>query len=120
MSNNFEQLQLATLRLSQDGSIKDRLIEAYDAHLSAIEAQELPDHLREEFDAVYAFMHREPPQVRESPVRASVRKMSVSEASGHAAVVVKLFAEIARAEAGPPARHSRLPASVVQLFPVEA
>lgn len=99
MSNNFELLQLATLRLSQDGPIKDRLVEAYDAHLVAVETEELPEPVREEFGTLCAAMHREAPQVRESAVRASVRKMSNSEASEYAAMVVRLFAAMARFDA---------------------
>lgn len=124
MSNNFELLQLATLRLVQDGPIKDRLIEAYDTHLAAVETDELPDIMREQFDALSAALHREPPQVRESAVRASVRKMSVMEAREHAALVVRLFAamarfDAARAVAAASGRPVRTPAQVVQLFAAE-
>jgi hypothetical protein len=118
MSNNFEQLQLATLRLSQDGPIKDRLAEAYAAHLVAVEAELLPESLREDFGALCAAMQRESPQVRESAVRASVRKMSAQEASRYAALVVRLFAGMARVEAQAtfPASRSARSAPVVKLF----
>lgn len=121
MSNNFELLQLATLRLSQDGPIKDRLAEAYSSHLVALDADQLPESMRGEFGTLCAAMHRESPQVRESAVRASVRKMSTHEASGYAALVVRLFAAMARAEVamtGAP-RASRSSAPVVQLFASE-
>lgn len=124
MSNNFEHLQQATLRLSQDGPIKDRLIAAYDAHLAAVETEDLPDSMRADFGALCAAMHRETPQVRESAVRASVRKMSAVEASECAALVVRLFAAMARADAAravsAAARSARVPAHVVQLFAAEA
>jgi hypothetical protein len=117
MSNNFELLQQATLRLSQDGPIKDRLAEAYAAHLAAVETDALPEGMREDFDALCAAMHREMPQIRESAVRASVRKMSVLEARGYAVLVVRLFAAMARAEAlQPGVLRTRPPAPVVQLF----
>lgn len=120
MSNNFEHLQQATLRLSQDGPIKDRLIEAYDSHLAAVETDELPETVREQFGALCAAMHRESPQVRESAVRASVRKMSVVEAREHAALVVRLFAAMAKFDAvcalSGATRPGRTPAHVVQLF----
>jgi hypothetical protein len=120
MSNNFELLQLATLRLSQDGSIKDRLAEAYAEHLVSVDMDALPASLRPEFDALCAAMHREAPQIRESAIRASVRKMSVHEAREHAALVVRLFAAMVRQEAGGsvPQRIPR-PAPVVQLFALE-
>jgi hypothetical protein len=122
MSNNFELLQLATLRLSQDGPIKERLAEAYASHLVALEAEELPESMREEFGALCDAMHRETPQARESVVRASVRKMSVLEARGYAALVVRLFAALARAEAAKPTggRASRSAAPVVALFASES
>lgn len=118
MSHNFELLQLATLRLSQDGTIKDRLVDAYEA-LSAVDQDDLPDGMRQDFGALCDALHREPPQVRETAVRASVRKMSVLEAREHAALVVRLFAAMARFDAARAAmgaaRQPRVAAPVVQL-----
>jgi hypothetical protein len=121
MNNTFEKLQLATLCLSQDGSIKDRLAAAYDAHLNAVEADSLPENLRADFGALCAAMHREAPQVRESAVRASVRKMSTHEASSYAAMVVRLFAAMARVEAAqsPASARAGRSSPVVQLFAAE-
>ena len=76
--------------------------------------------MRGEFGALCAAMHRESPQVRESAVRASVRKMSTHEASEYAALVVRLFAALARVEVAQSAvRTPRAPAPVVQLFASE-
>lgn len=121
MSNNFELLQLATLRLSQDGPIKDRLAEAYAAHLVEVQTDELPETVRAQFGALCAAMHRERPQSRESVVRASVRKMSALEASEYAALVVRMFVATARAEAIGQAAIARAVRSgpVVQLFAAE-
>lgn len=121
MNHNFEKLQQATLCLSQDGPIKDRLAAAYDAHLNAVEAESLPENLREDFGALCAALHREAPQVRESAVRASVRKMSTHEASSYAAMVVRLFAAMARMETTQPYAPLRGAGrnSVVQLFAAE-
>jgi hypothetical protein len=118
MSNNFELLQLATLRLSQDGTIKERLVDAYEA-LAAVDQDDLPDAMRREFGTLCDALHREAPQVRETAVRASVRKMSVLEAREYAALVVRLFAAMARFDAARAAmaatRQPRAPAPVVQL-----
>jgi hypothetical protein len=121
MSNNFELLQLATLRLSQDGPIKDRLAEAYASHLVEVETDELPETVRAQFGALCAAMHRERPQSRESVVRASVRKMSALEASEYAALVVRMFAAMARAEATSAAaqRSARNNSAAVKLFAAE-
>lgn len=99
MHNTVELLQRATLRLSQEGSIKDRLADAYATHLIEVDAEELPETVRAEFGALCAAMNRETPLPRESPIRASVRKMSNEEAGHYAALVVRLFAAMARADA---------------------
>jgi hypothetical protein len=103
MSNNFERLKQATLCLSQDGPLKERLAEAWASHLEAVECDALPESLRGEFRALCDAMHRVTPEVRESAVRASVRKMSVLEAREHAALVVRVFAAMAQTEAVPAA-----------------
>lgn len=96
MHNAVDLLQRATLRLSQEGSIKDRLADAYASHLIGIDAEDLPQHLRADFDALCAAMNREIPLPRESAINASVRKMSGEEARYYAALVVRVFAAVAR------------------------
>ncbi len=122
MSNTIDHLQRATVRLSQDGSIKDRLADAYASHLINVDAEDLPDHVRAEFDALCAAMTREPPLPRESAIRASVRKMSNEEAGRHAALVVRVFAATARSEEPGAMRRARVMASapVLQLFASES
>jgi hypothetical protein len=81
--------------------------------------------MRAEFGAMCEAMHREPPQIRESTVRASVRKMSVIEAREYAALVVRLFAAMARQDAARAASAAvrngsiRAPAPVLQLIAAE-
>lgn len=123
-------LQVATLKLTQGGSLKDRLVEAYASHLFQLDAELLPCELRVEFEAMHEAMKREQPLPRESIVRASVRKMSVEEVARHAAFVVKLFGEMARgisvqAEAASPATTSRrksrqaMHSPIINLFAAE-
>jgi hypothetical protein len=119
MDSTLDQLQRAALRLSQEGSLKDRLADAYATHLLEVDADDLPDDVREDFMAMCEAMHRERPLPRESVIRASVRKMSNEEAGQHAAVVVRTFASLARAETGsaPMRRTARKSATpVVQMF----
>jgi hypothetical protein len=97
--STLDLLQRAALRLSQEGSIKDRLAAAYASHLLEVDADDLPEDVREAFAAMCEAMHRERPLPRESVIRASVRKMSNEEAGRHAALVVRAFASLARAEA---------------------
>lgn len=119
MNTTLDLLQRAAVRLSQDGSIKDRLADAYATHLAELDADELPDGVRHEFAAMCEALHRERPLPRESVIRASIRKMSNEEAGRHAALVVRVFAVVARAEvAGTASRRvARTQVSpVVQLF----
>jgi hypothetical protein len=120
MESTLDLLQRAAHRLAQDGSIKDRLADAYASHLLEIDADDLPDAVRDEFAAMCEAMHRERPLPRESVIRASVRKMSNEEAGQYAALVVRTFASVARSESiGVSTRRTaRIPANapVVQLF----
>jgi hypothetical protein len=119
MDNTLDLLQRAALRLSQEGTIKDRLADAYASHLIEVDAEDLPDEVRDDFAAMCEAMHRERPLPRESVIRASVRKMSNEEAGQHAALVVRAFASLARAEVGGvPMRRTvrKAPAPVVQMF----
>ena len=119
MDSTLDQLQRAALRLSQDGSIKDRLADAYASHLLEVDVGDLPEDVREDFAAMCEAMHRERPLPRESVIRASVRKMSNEQAGQHAALVVRTFASLARAETGSvPLRRAarKAPTPVVQLF----
>jgi hypothetical protein len=119
MESTLDQLQRAALRLSQEGSIKDRLADAYAAHLLEVDTEDLPDDVRDDFAAMCEAMHRERPLPRESVIRASVRKMSNEQAGQHAALVVRAFASLARAESGGasmrrPGRKTAAP--VLQMF----
>jgi hypothetical protein len=54
--------------------------------------------MRAEFEALHSAMHSAVPLPRECVIRASVRKMSSTEARAHAALVVRAFAMLARNE----------------------
>ena len=54
MSNTLESLQDAAILLSQNGSVKERLAEAYLAHLASLEPTQLPENYRGEFRAMMA------------------------------------------------------------------
>jgi hypothetical protein len=121
MQETIDQLQQATLQLSQEGSLKERLVAAYSEHLLDIDSLRLPEFLREDFDALHAAMHSAIPQPRECVIRASVRKMSNSEVRAHAALVVRVFAALARGDAGvmnslPRGSRQGVSSPVVSLF----
>ena len=98
MSTAWEQLEGAALSLARSRPIKERLADAYRNHLALVNAEELPDTLREEFRACHDALTRERPQRGEDAVRATVRKMSNQEADDVACNVVRLFAALAREE----------------------
>lgn len=121
MKETIDHLQQATLQLSQEGSLKERLVAAYSDHLLNIDSLRLPEFLREDFDALHAAMHSAVPQPRECQIRASVRKMSNAEVRTHAALVVRVFAAVARGDVGamnpmPRAARTGAVAPVVSLF----
>ena len=96
MSTTWEQLEGAALSLARSGPIKDRLAEAYRNHLAHVRAEDLPEALREDFRACHDALTRERPLRGEDAVRATVRKMSGTEADELACSVVRLFAAIVR------------------------
>ncbi len=96
MGTTWEQLEGAALSLVRSGPIKDRLADAYRNHLAFIRAEDLPEALRQEFRACHDALTRERPLRGEDAVRATVRKMSASEADELACSVVRLFAAIVR------------------------
>ena len=105
MSTTWEQLEGAALSLVRSGPIKDRLTDAYRNHLSHVRAEDLPEALREDFRACHHALTRERPMCGEDAVRATVRKMSGTEADDLACSVVRLFAAIVR-EYATAAAHS--------------
>jgi len=114
MSTTCEQLEGAALALARSGSIKDRLALAYRNHLAQVNAEELPDTLRAQFRACHEALTRERPLQGEDAVRATVRKMSNSEADEVAERVVRLYGAMARESA----RAAPLPELVLNGTPL--
>src|SRR6185503_4979527 len=81
MSTTLDKFRGAALSLARSGSIKDRLTVAYRDHLALVEESELPRELLAEFRALNTALKRERPTSRQDDaLRATVRKMSNSEA----------------------------------------
>ena len=121
MSTTLEKFRGAALSLARSGSIKDRLTDAYRNHLAFVDESELPGELVEEFRAVSCALNRQRPLLRgEDSFRATVRKMSSTEADEVASCVVRLFGEISR---GPASVARKVPKSlpqIISLYPGEA
>lgn len=95
MTDHVDRLHAALLVLVGHGHIKQRLIKAYEDYLVDIHEDELPIALKQAFADLRHDMHRVTPLNGEGPICASVRKMSLSEASGCAGRIATLFAELA-------------------------
>ena len=81
--------------LAADGHIKQRLIRAYQDYLADLDDDDLPGTVREAFTELRQQMVRVAPLNGEGPIRASVRKMSASEASDCALAILNLYSHIA-------------------------
>jgi hypothetical protein len=86
----------AVRTLSGDGAIKTRLAAAYAENLELISEDEVPEIIRPRFDLLRREMHSAMPIGSESAVVASVRKMSLTDASGCANLIVAIFSELVR------------------------
>jgi len=94
MSYHVDRFFAAVSVLAGHGHIKQRLITAYEDNLVDISEDELPIAAKQTFLDLKHQMYRVLPLNGEGPICASVRKMSVNEASECAASVVALYAEI--------------------------
>ena len=110
MAYQVDCLFAAVSVLAGHGHIKQRLISAYEEHVDMLGEEDLPIVAREAFADLRDKMYRVAPLNGEGPVCASVRKMSVEEASACAVSIVELCHEVARLEsevqAPPPAIDS--------------
>jgi hypothetical protein len=90
-----KRFEAAVETLIGDGPIKQRLAGAYALHLEDLTDADLPPGLRREFGELQAAITRVAPVGHETRIRASVQKMSASEATAHAATILKLYVALA-------------------------
>ena len=98
MSNAWESFFAATAMLVSAGPIKHRLLEAYRQHLAAVDQEQLPKEIREEFCTLCSGMACVRPLRGETAVQATVRKMSDAEAGLKATQIVNMLGVIAKAQ----------------------
>lgn len=121
MSTTLDKFRGAALSLARSGSIKDRLTDAYRNHLSLVEESELPTELVAEFRAVSYALNRQRPLLRgEDTFRATVRKMSNTEADEVASCVVRLFGEMSREPASLTRKPPKSAPQIISRYPGEA
>lgn len=110
MTNQVDLFHAALTVLAGHGHIKQRLIKSYEDNLADIQDDELPVAVKQPFADFRHQMLQVTPLNGESAVCASVRKMSLDEASACAASVVALYGELARTQ---DAGQSKLPLAEV-------
>ena len=86
----------AVRALAGDGPIKQRLFKAYSENLDLLSEDNMPESIRPRFELLRETMHSIKPTSVESPILASVRKMSATEASRCAVNIVSMFSELVR------------------------
>jgi hypothetical protein len=96
MTDHLDRFHAALTVLAGHGHIKQRLIKAFEDNLVDIHEDELPIAMKQLFADLRHDMHRVMPLNGEGPICASVRKMSLDEASEIAGRIVSLYGEIAR------------------------
>ena len=96
MSDHVDRFEAALTILAGHGHVKQRLIKAWDENLAEIHEDELPIALKQAFADLRHDMSRVSPLNGEGPICASVRKMSLDEASACAARMVSLYGDLVR------------------------
>ena len=96
MTEHVDSFHAALLVLVGHGHIKQRLIKAFDENLVEIHEDELPIAMRQPFADLRHEMFRVSPLNGEGAICASVRKMSLDQASDCAGRIVEMYSEIAR------------------------
>ena len=107
MNTTLDLFEAATVSLTRPESIKDRLANAYRNYLSYVDEEDLPADVCEEFRALTDTLTRVSPELRgDDALHATVRKMSVSDATAAAFAVVRMFGALCRASTSLPQADS--------------
>ncbi len=84
----------AVRALAGAGALKKRLIAAYGDHLEPLPKADIPESIRPQFESLWRAMHAVKPMSTESPIVASIRKMSATEVAWCATCIVAMFSEL--------------------------
>ncbi|MGD8339213.1 MAG: hypothetical protein PVH89_00445 [Gammaproteobacteria bacterium] len=100
MSQIVERFEAAVQILVGEGSIKNRLRNAYADHLQDLQQVDLPIAGMAEFGELHEALHRDAAFGSVDCIKASVQKMSHAEVEWHANTIVRLYAEVLGMERG--------------------
>lgn len=96
MPYHIDRFFAAVLALSGNGHIKQRLNRAFEENLAEVSDDELPPRVRKDFAEIRRQLHQAAPLTGESPISASVRKMSPVQASECAESIVTMYDQLLR------------------------
>ena len=96
MTDHVDRFHAALIVLVGHGHIKQRLIKAFEDNLAEIHEDELPIAMRQPFADLRHEMIRVSPLNGEGAICASVRKMSLDQASECAGRIVTLYGDLTR------------------------
>ena len=94
MKDHVDRFHAALIVLAGNGHIKQRLIKAFEENLVDIHEGELPIAIKQKFADLRHEMFHVSPLNGEGAICASVRKMSLDQASDCAGRIVTLFREV--------------------------
>ena len=94
MQTSLERFRSAALVVAGSGPVKQRLAQAFHAHLGTLAVDELPRELRERFSALAAALHSTQRTGTLDSVSASILKMSEAQACEHAQAIVLMFGSL--------------------------
>jgi hypothetical protein len=122
MNTTLDLFEAATVSLTRAAPIKDRIADAYRNYLVHIDEKDLPTDVWEEFRALTDTLTHVGPEVRgDDALRATIRKMSNSDAEIAASAVVRMFGAVSRAMAAlPPEREPATLINATNVVPLHA
>jgi len=94
MYQHCDEFYAAVRILSGVGPIKKRLTSAYGDNLAHLPVEDLPKSIRARFESLRRTMVSVKPLGSESPILATVRKMSTADANRCASQIVAMFSEL--------------------------
>lgn len=86
--------QAAVETLIGEGSVKLRLMRAFEEHLLELDNKELPTAVRDDYRRLHKAMQKIKPVGSQSRIRATVQKMSAAEATRHALAIFSMHLEL--------------------------
>lgn len=98
MSNHVQRFHAAVSVMAGQGNIKQRIIKAYEEQLAVLDERDLPIVARQPFADLQALLSQVAPLNGEGRIRATVRKMSASEADVCAQMMLDIYCDIIRFE----------------------